>query len=38
MEGENIDIDADVYVDDNSKMPLEKYLKEDGLSIDEKSD
>ena len=38
VEEENIDVDADLYVDDNLKMSVEKCLKEDGLSIDEKSD
>ena len=33
----NIDVDADLYVDDNSKMSLEKFLKEGDLSIDLKS-
>lgn len=38
VEEENIDVDADLYVDDNLKMSVEKCLKEDGLSIDEKSE
>ena len=38
MEEKNIDLDAGLSVDDNSKTSLEKILKKDGVSTDEKSD